>query len=341
MPSKQPLSVWLSEIFFEDNERFGRKAPRVSGMLRKMFTALPHGIALLFSNFAATYPRAARGAEPAAAMPAENLDLAIDEWPRHPELGIERGLPHSDSLARSIHLGSSLAGVSDVVFAMREVHRVCRDGGSVTVRLTTQDALAADPTLVRPITHETLAFFTPQSKFAEKARRAGAAELFEITASDANSVTLRAINKAAPKRPSRIDIGCGTTPRAGYSGIDFMALPGVEIIRDVERHGLPFSDSTITHVYTAHFLEHVRSLVFVMNEIHRVCCHDAIVEISVPTLLGPYAAADPTHVHFFNARTFSYFEAGSEPYAGIVKGFQILEQSVGFSLNVKLRVVKN
>lgn len=77
-----------------------------------------------------------------------------------------------------------------------------------------------------------------------------------------------------------------------------------------------------------------------MNEIHRVCCNGAIVDLNVPSLLGPYAAADPTHARLFNARTFSYFEPGKGQYAGIAKGFEIIEQQVGFSIVARLRVVK-
>src|SRR4029079_7191486 len=124
--------------------------------------------------------------------------------------------------------------------------------------------------------------------------------------------------------------------------------PGVDVVRDIERHGLPFSDSTVTHVWSSHFLEHVHNLVFVMNEIHRVCCNDALVEIEVPTLLGPWAAADPTHVRLFNARSFKYFEeqgievngasetGGPQAYAEIIPGFEILEQRLSFTLYVAL-----
>ncbi|HEX9129664.1 MAG TPA: methyltransferase domain-containing protein [Gemmatimonadaceae bacterium] len=338
MASNHPLSAWLAEIFFEDNARFGRRSPRLLGMLRKVAATAPAAAALLFCNFTSTYPRSKAASAPQPDSPAEGLDLTLTEWPRSAMDGHERGLPYSDSVAQTVRLGDALASVNDLLFAMRELHRVCANGAEVHVTPTDTIALASDPTLVRPVTGDTLAFFTAAAP--EKARRLGVSGLFAIESKEAAGMVLRIVKSAAPTRPLKIDIGCGSSPKPGYSGIDFLDLPGVDIVRDVEKHGLPFSDSTISNVYTAHFLEHVHDLVFVMNEIHRVCCHDGIVDISVPTLLGPYAAADPTHVHFFNARTFSYFEAGSEPYAGITKGFEILEQSVGFSLNVKLRVVK-
>ncbi len=296
---------------------------------------VPQTIALVFTNFASTYPRRSATPQPVPAAITIN-DVVLDEWPRHPETNAERGLPFSDFSARSIDAGESLNSVTDLVFAMKELHRVSVDGGLVTVSTQHRD-VAVDPTIVRTVTRATLTFFsTIDHPLAGKARRLGAAGLFRI---EGDSL-LRAIKSPPAEHPERIDIGSGSLVQPGYTGIDIIQLPGVSIVRDVDKHGLPFSDSTISHVYTAHFLEHTNNLVFVMNEIHRVCCHDAIVDINVPTLMGPYAAADPTHRRLFNARTFSYFEEDGEEYAGITKGFEILEQHVGFSLVTRLRVIK-
>jgi hypothetical protein len=341
MKRRYPLSTWISEIFFEDNARFSRRVPRIRGMLIKAAKSIPHALVMAFSNFASTYPARRYDAQPQPHTP-EIIDLTITEWPRH-EDGRERGLPHSDSVVQSIDAGMSLAGVADLVFCMREIHRVCTAGATVRIRLAGERVLEADPTARRVVARASLAFFTRDRvdpDLALKADRLGVRGLFEIAGERDTEITLKAIKSGSPPRPLRIDIGSGTAVKDGYTGVDILALPGVDVVRDVERHGLPFSDSTITHVYTAHFLEHIRDLVFVMNEIHRVCCHDAIVEISVPSLIGPFAAADPTHVRLFNARTFSYFEAGGDEYAAITKGFEIIEQHVGLSIEVTLRVIK-
>lgn len=240
-------------------------------------------------------------------------------------------------------MGASLSEVSDLVFAMRELHRVAVHNGEVTVSVAAPDPIA-DPTIIRTISRDTLVFFTPSqtdAALSAKARKLGLSGIFTVARESGDAITLRAIKDEPKNHPTRVDIGCGSSVEPGYTGIDILPLPGVSIVRDVDNHGLPFSDSTISHVYSAHFLEHTKNLVFVMNEIHRVCCHDAIVDLNVPSLLGPYAAADPTHRHLFNARTLSYFEAGTDPYAGITKGFEILEQHVGFSIVARLRVVKS
>ena len=335
-PKQHPLSAWIDETFYEDNPFLRRRSSRVLGLLRKTLMAVPQAIAFAFTNFAAAYPRAS-SPHPPVPVAHTTADLVLDHWPRHPETGAERGLPYSDSSAQRIDVGEALNSVADLVFAMKEIHRVCVPGGQVVVATEPRD-IAADPTILRTVTRDTLTFFTDsEHPLRARAERVSAAGLFRIESAS----TLRAIKQETPRVPTRIDIGSGTKLRPGYDGIDLVALPGVTIVRDVDRHGLPFSDSSISHVYTAHFLEHTSHLVFVMNEIHRVCCHNAIVEISVPSLLGPYAAADPTHRRLFNARTFSYFEADGQEYAGITKGFQILELSSGFSVVTRLRVMKD
>lgn len=343
MPRRHRASDWFEAIFFEDNRLFARRAPRFLGILRKVANVLPHLLSFAFTNFASTYPRRQSTAVPQPLLPEENQCLELSRWPRHRGEHAMRGLPYADSVAARIDLNESLAGVDDLVFAMREVHRVCMPGALVNLRLVSPDAVALDPTLERPVLSGTIDFFTDRSTgpLREKAEHLSVSSLFAVETAHEDWMELRARKpEGKPSRPQRIDIGCGAQPREGYAGVDVLALEGVSFVRDVERHGLPFSDSTVSRVATLHFLEHVSDLVFVMNEIHRVCCADAIVDISVPTLLGPYAAADPTHVRLFNARTLSYFEASSEEYAGIQRGFEILEQHAGFSIEARLRVIK-
>ena len=50
-----------------------------------------------------------------------------------------------------------------------------------------------------------------------------------------------------------------------------------------------------------------------MNELWRVLKPGAKADIAVPTTDGPGAWQDPTHVSFWNRRSFLYYESGS-PY---------------------------
>ena len=93
-----------------------------------------------------------------------------------------------------------------------------------------------------------------------------------------------------------IDIGCGPNKNQGFIGIDHYKFDGVDIVRDLRR-GLPFSDSTIEGVLAKHILEHFdgEDLIFIVEEIWRVCKHQSKVYVEVPAADSPNCGKDFTH----------------------------------------------
>jgi len=318
------LRELLDELSFE--KLHPARKPAAFPLLRKLLRVVPDAIAFVLFNFGSSFG-AQSIAEPEPQPPAPVPHLLLDSW-------TGGGLPLSDSVAEAV-MFAAYELVDDPVFALREIHRVARGGASVTIPLRTS---WSDPLQKRLGTPEALRPFFESS---ERSRQLGVDGLFAAITVDAQQVVLQGLKSAPAPHPRRIDIGCGPSKRDGFTGIDILPLSGVDILRDVDRHGLPFSDGTIAAVHSSHFLEHVRELVFVMNEIHRVCVDGAVVQLIVPTLLGPWAAADPTHVRLFNARSFGYF-AGETPegYAGIAGRFDLVAQQVGTEVRVTLRVVK-
>jgi SAM-dependent methyltransferase len=301
----------LQQLRFE--RMHGRAAP--FALLRKLAMLIPNAVAFALFNFGSAFPRSGGRSIEASPRDPQVVPLLRVRAPL-------RGLPLSDSTAVAVEF-DDVDLVEDVVFAMREIHRVARPGTRIGI------ALAGrwwHPVQQRVTTPEMIRHFSE----------------FQAVEASSDRIVLQAIKaEDMAAHPRRIDLGCGGKKRPGYTGIDVIDLPGVDIVRDVDRHGLPFSANTVAAVYASHFFEHVRDLVFVMNEIHRVCCDGAEVEIVVPTLLGPWAAADPTHLRLFNARSFGYFTGETEgAYAGIEPGFALLEQRVSTSMNVRLRVIK-
>jgi SAM-dependent methyltransferase len=110
----------------------------------------------------------------------------------------------------------------------------------------------------------------------------------------------------------KIDLGCGTQKKAGFTGVDKIPLPGVDIICDVDKERIPLEDSTVDEVYSMHFMEHVTDLVAVMEELWRVCKKDAKITIAVPYFTSVGAFRDPTHKHFFAFETFDHFTGSSK-----------------------------
>lgn len=104
-----------------------------------------------------------------------------------------------------------------------------------------------------------------------------------------------------------LHLGCGTHKMPGAIGVDIVALPGVDIVLDLDREQLPFPENTFEIVYAHHVLEHLKNLAEVLGEIHRVCKPGAIVDVLVPYYTCVGAFGDPTHVRFFTYRTFEHF----------------------------------
>jgi SAM-dependent methyltransferase len=104
-----------------------------------------------------------------------------------------------------------------------------------------------------------------------------------------------------------LHIGCGLHKMPGSIGLDITALPGVDVVLDLDHEKLPFPDNRFEAVYAHHVLEHIRNLADVLGELHRVCKPGAIIDIVVPYYTCVGAFGDPTHVRFFTYRTFEHF----------------------------------
>jgi SAM-dependent methyltransferase len=118
----------------------------------------------------------------------------------------------------------------------------------------------------------------------------------------------------------QIDLGCGRAKQRGHIGLDLYPHQGVDLVCDLES-GLPLADSSVERVYANHVLEHIERFVPLMQEIYRVCCPDARVEVRVPYYTSVGAFKDPTHRRFFAEGTFEYFSPSH--WAGFDYGFGV------------------
>ena len=80
----------------------------------------------------------------------------------------------------------------------------------------------------------------------------------------------------------RLDLGCGSCKKEGTIGIDLEPAVGVDHVVDIQNQPLPFPDASVEYVHTSHFLEHLKDLVKVFQEISRVCQNGATLEIWTP-----------------------------------------------------------
>ncbi|MGV8142973.1 MAG: glycosyltransferase [Candidatus Pacearchaeota archaeon] len=100
-----------------------------------------------------------------------------------------------------------------------------------------------------------------------------------------------------------IDLGAGYNAKKGMIGLD---LRNSQIIADVTK-GMPFGDNSVG-VFRAHdFMEHLTDKIGLINEIYRCLAHGGILISQTPSTDGWGAFSDPTHVAFYNERSFHYY----------------------------------
>lgn len=129
----------------------------------------------------------------------------------------------------------------------------------------------------------------------------------------------------------RLDLGCGLKKKPGFTGLDRLALPGVDLVCDLDREPIPLADDSVAEVHTMHFLEHTNDLLAVMQEVWRVCRDGARVDISVPYFNSIGAYRDPTHRRFFTWETFEHFtDSGGVPSFYAEARFRIVGRRLRF-----------
>ncbi|MFA6582789.1 MAG: class I SAM-dependent methyltransferase [Elusimicrobiaceae bacterium] len=111
-----------------------------------------------------------------------------------------------------------------------------------------------------------------------------------------------------------LDIGCGTRKKANAVGIDINPRSAADVIHNLEVVPYPFADNSFDEIYADNVLEHLSGTIAIMEEIHRLGRHGALVVISVPYFRSKWAYADPTHKVFFSAESFAYFIQGTNQH---------------------------
>lgn len=112
--------------------------------------------------------------------------------------------------------------------------------------------------------------------------------------------------------PAALDIGCGGTKQVpGAVGLDSQPGPGVDCVADLESR-LPFADDSYDNIFAVHVLEHIRDLLALMAELHRVLRPTGVLHVLGPHWRFVNAVADPTHCRFLDVQTFKYF-CGEKP----------------------------
>jgi len=123
------------------------------------------------------------------------------------------------------------------------------------------------------------------------------------------------------KKMSFADIGCGANKQGkDWFGIDYRALPGVDLVQDLESFPWKVPSESFNTAVANHVIEHINPshgiFISFMNEAWRILKPGGEFIIGAPYATSTGMYRDPTHVNFINEETWSYFDPEDQFYHG-------------------------
>ena len=109
-----------------------------------------------------------------------------------------------------------------------------------------------------------------------------------------------------------LNIGCGNSIIKGAVNLDWIKLPGVDVIHNIEKTPWPFKANSFDEIHAVSILEHVDNFVKIMEEIHRILKPSGLCIVVGPYYMHKDTFTDPTHKRGFTTKSFQYFEHGND-----------------------------
>src|SRR5262245_60166953 len=98
-------------------------------------------------------------------------------------------------------------------------------------------------------------------------------------------------------KPVLLDLGCGQNKKEGFTGVDFVAADGVDVVHDLRSYPWPFEDNSVDEVHCSHFFEHIPGLERprFMDEVFRIMKVGAKATFITPFWSSERSVQDFTH----------------------------------------------
>jgi SAM-dependent methyltransferase len=131
---------------------------------------------------------------------------------------------------------------------------------------------------------------------------------------------------------NRINLGCGTHPEDGWVNLDVVALPGVDVVHDLNVVPWPFEDGSAVMVKGEDVFEHVDDPLGFMSQCWRILAPGGHLLLRTSYWKSESAYTDPTHKRFCTALTFDYWCVGTEYFerygAAYARGCEFLKAEI-------------
>jgi predicted SAM-dependent methyltransferase len=111
---------------------------------------------------------------------------------------------------------------------------------------------------------------------------------------------------------NKLNIGCGKKIMKDAINLDFIDMPGVDVVMDIEKTPWTiFKDNQFDQIYAFNVLEHVDNFIGIIEEIHRILKPMGRLHVIGPNYMHSDTFTDPTHKRGFTPKSFQYFEDGN------------------------------
>jgi SAM-dependent methyltransferase len=131
----------------------------------------------------------------------------------------------------------------------------------------------------------------------------------------------------------KLNIGCGSKPRAGWTNVDKYPSGAEDLVGDVCA-GLDLPDGCADEILLDNVIEHLESIPDAMAELHRLLAPGGRLEIVTPHYSSAASWRDPTHRSHLGFHSLDYFCSGQRAnYTGDFR-FEMVEKRLSFSGNL-------
>ena len=118
------------------------------------------------------------------------------------------------------------------------------------------------------------------------------------------SASVRSPTPVRSLRPTQLNLGCGRFAKPGFVNVDWVKVPGVDVVHDLSLLPYPFEDNSFERIEADHVLEHLPEVFEVMRELHRLLKPGGDLVLRVPHFSRGFS--HPEHKRGFDA-TFPYY----------------------------------
>lgn len=133
-----------------------------------------------------------------------------------------------------------------------------------------------------------------------------------------------------------LNLGAGTDIKQGWTNVDIVELPGIDIVHDLNKLPWPFEDSSAEQVRAIDILEHLNDPVAFITEAYRILKPGGRLFIQTPRYDADFLWIDPSHKRGFHEQSFDFFDP-DKPF-GKSTGFY---SSAKFKVDCKILENKN